>query len=373
MREQDGYRIAMTEPSSPEEATSLLRPYGVWAVISPFNFPLPLAAGPAAAALVTGNTVILKPSYQGYLSTLRLYEAFVEAGLPEDALHVLTGSGRRVGAQLVGHADVNGITFTGSHEVGMQILRTSADRDSPRPSICEMGGKNATIVSGAGDLDAAAMGVARAAFGYSGQKCSACSRVYVEDRVADDFLNRLCEVTSSLKVSNPVRRDAFTGPVINARAVGRFREAVTEAKRVGRVLAGGAVMEGPDTPSDQYLELTVAEVPTSSYLMEQELFLPFVAVQRVSSFNEALPRLNQGTLGLTAGLFSEDADEIATFLDEAQAGVLYVNRSAGATTGAWPGIQSFSGWRGSGTTSRGTGGYYYVQQYMREQSRTIMH
>jgi 1-pyrroline-5-carboxylate dehydrogenase len=374
LREHNGFRIMMTKPDAPEEATSVMRPYGVWLVIAPFNFPMPLAGGPAAAALVAGNTVIVKPSYQGYLTTIALQEAFRQAGIPQDVFQVLPGSGSGVGAHLVGHPDIAGITFTGSHEVGMGILRESARRPAAQPIICEMGGKNATIVTASAAARDAAEGVARAAFGYSGQKCSACSRVYVEDSVAEEFLGTLEEVTGTLKVTDPVLRRAFTGPVINKRAVERFAAAIEQAGDDGRLVTGGTLLDGPDTPSDQYVALTVTEVSNrESRLLRDELFLPFVAVHRVTGLEEGLTLLNQSNFGLTAGLFAEDPDEIAAFLAGADAGVLYVNRRAGSTTGAWPGVQTFSGWKGSGTTSRGTGGYYYVDQYMREQSQTIMH
>jgi 1-pyrroline-5-carboxylate dehydrogenase len=372
-RDHDGFRVMMTEPGGPEQATSVMRPYGVWLVIAPFNFPLPLAAGPAAAALVAGNTVLVKPSYQGYLATFALQEAFRQAGLPQDVFQVLPGSGSEAGAYLVGHPDIAGVTFTGSHEVGMSILRESARRPAARPVICEMGGKNATIVTASAAVRDAAEGVARAAFGYSGQKCSACSRVYVQDSVAGDFLEHLREVAATLKVTDPVLREAFTGPVINKRAVERFTAVVGQARADGQLVTGGTTLDGPDTPSDQYVALTVTEVRNrESRLLRDEFFLPFVAVHRVAGLEEGLTLMNQSSFGLTAGLFAEDPGEVAAFLADADAGVLYVNRRAGSTTGAWPGVQTFSGWKGSGTTSRGTGGYYYVDQYMREQSQTIM-
>jgi 1-pyrroline-5-carboxylate dehydrogenase len=371
-KERDGYRITMTEPGGPEQATSVMRPYGVWLVIVPFNFPLPLAAGPAAAALVAGNTVLVKPSYQGYLATTALQEAFREAGVPQDAFQVLPGRGSAAGAHLVSHPGVAGITFTGSHDVGMSILRAAAARPAAIPVICEMGGKNATIVTASAAVQDAAQGVARAAFGYSGQKCSACSRVYVQDEVADEFLGHLAEFTGTLKVTDPVLRDAFTGPVINTKAVERFGAVVERARRDGRVVTGGTILDGPATPSDQYVALTVTEVSDrESSLLRDEFFLPFVAVHRISGLEEGLTLLNRSNFGLTAGLFAADPDEVDAFLEGADAGVLYVNRRAGATTGAWPGVQTFSGWKGSGTTSRGTGGYYYLDQYLREQSQTI--
>lgn len=374
MEDRDGFRIQMTAPGSGEEAVSVMRPFGPWVVIAPFNFPVPLAMGPAAAALIAGNSVLLKPSYQGYLSTIRLYELLVDAGIPTDALQLLTGDGADVGDHLVHHPDVAGVTFTGSHAVGMRILRESAARSHPRPVIAEMGGKNAAIVTRSARLDVAAEGVARGAFGFSGQKCSACSRVLVDESVADEFVDALTEAARSLRVANPVWRDVFTGPVINKAAVERYLAAVEEARATGRMIAGGEKLEGADTPSDQYVSLAVVEVPdVESRLLRDELFVPFVAVHRVNGLNQAIELLNRSNFGLTAGLFSEDPDETETFFSRAEAGVLFVNRRPGATTGAWPGVQTFGGWKGSATTGRGTGGHYYVDQYMHEQSRTIMH
>jgi 1-pyrroline-5-carboxylate dehydrogenase len=371
--EREGFRTATTPEGSGEEAVSLMRPYGAWVVIAPFNFPVPLAVGPAAAALLAGNSVVLKPAFQAYLSTRRCCELLVEAGVPTGALHLLFGDGARVGERLVQHPDVGGITFTGSHAVGMGIHRDSATRAFVRPVVAEMGGKNATIVATSARVPEAAEGVARAAFGYSGQKCSACSRVYVTDRVADEFIGALEECTAGLKVANPVLRDAFTGPLINGAAVERYVAAVEEAKRFGRIVVGGDRLAGADTPSDQYVSLAVAEVnDPSSRLLRDELFVPFVAVHRVRGLPDALELVNSSDFGLTAGIFTQDPEEIEHFFEEAQAGVLYANRAAGATTGAWPGVQTFGGWKGSGTTGRGTGGSRYVEQYLREQSRTIM-
>jgi 1-pyrroline-5-carboxylate dehydrogenase len=324
--------------------------------------------------MVTGNTVILKPSYQGYLLTLRLYDEFISAGIPPDVVQVLPGDGAAVGDALVRHQKVAGITFTGSHAVGMHILRESAARPYPRPVIAEMGGKNATLVTASADVGSAASGIAKAAFGFSGQKCSACSRVYVDSQVADELVTALEGQAKQLRVANPILRESFTGPVTNQKAVERYLSANEQAKREGRLVCGGKVLDAADTPSGQYVALAVAEIDgVDSTLLTDELFVPFVAVQRVKGLAEGIERMNRSSFGLTAGLFSTDQGEIDAFLNQAQAGVLYVNRAAGSTTGAWPGVQTFGGWKGSGTTSRGTGGHYYVQQYLREQSRTIMH
>src|SRR6202012_4567250 len=188
-----------------ERHPSGLRPYGTWAGISPFNFPMALAAGPAGAALAAGNTVVLKPSPQGTFTALRLYECFRDAGLDPEVLHLLPG-GDEAGAALVAHPMVNGLTFTGSYDVGMSIYRQFG-ADYPKPVICEMGGKNPAIVSALADLDVAADGVARSAFGFSGQKCSACSRVYVQRDALEDFTAKLAERAGSLVVGDPTARD----------------------------------------------------------------------------------------------------------------------------------------------------------------------
>jgi 1-pyrroline-5-carboxylate dehydrogenase len=372
MEEHNGFVTPLGRLSPAEDNTSVLRPYGVWVVISPFNFPMALAGGPSIGALLAGNTVVLKPSNAGALTGLEFGRVLAEAGVPPGAFQVITGAGTRVGASLIHHPDVAGITFTGSYDVGMGIYKGFATT-FPKPAVCEMGGKNPVIVTASADLDVAAEGVMRAAFGYSGQKCSANSRVYVDRRVYDQFIDRLVERTDSLKVGNPLLRDVYMGPVIDHKAVERYRKAVTEAKESGgQVLAGGEVISEGDLGRGNYVEPTVVSVPESSWIWDTELFLPFVAVMPVESFEEALRRANDTQFGLTAGLFSGDPAEIERFFNEVEAGVTYVNRRAGATTGAWPDVQSFGGWKGSGTTGAGGGGPWYLRQYMREQSRTLV-
>jgi 1-pyrroline-5-carboxylate dehydrogenase len=234
-----------------------------------------------------------------------------------------------------------------------------------------MGGKNPAIVTATADLDLAAEGVARAAFGFSGQKCSANSRVYVERAVYDSFVDRLVDQAESLRVGNPLENGVFVGPVIDSQAVKRFQEAVNEVRvSGGEVLAGGEVLTESGLDRGNFVEPTVVTAPESSWVWERELFLPFLAVMPVDSLDEALTRANDTEFGLTAGLFSNDEAEIEEFFDRIEAGVTYVNRRAGATTGAWPDVQSFGGWKGSGTSGTGGGGPWYLRQYMREQSRT---
>lgn len=370
MEEHDGFRTTLSQLSPAEENQSVLRPYGVWAVIAPFNFPMALAGGPSIAALLAGNVVVLKPSNAGALTGLEFGRVMREAGVPAGVMQVLTGSGRKVGSTLVNHPDVAGITFTGSYDVGMGIYKGFAS-DYPKPAVCEMGGKNPVIVTATADLDLAATGVMRGAFGFSGQKCSASSRVFVEKPAYEGFVDRLVEQANKIKVGNPLENGIFMGPVIDHSALERFEKAVTEVKDSGgKVLAGGEVITKGDLGRGNFVEPTVVTAPESSWVWDTELFLPFVAVMPVDSLDEAITRANDTEFGLTAGLFAGTEDEIEEFFDRIEAGVTYVNREAGATTGAWPDVQSFGGWKGSGTSGTGGGGPYYLRQYMREQSRT---
>ena len=371
MEDNQGFARQMGQLSADEHTRSVLKPYGVWAVISPFNFPMALAAGPAGGALVAGNTVVLKPSPQGSFTGYKLYECLRDAGLPAGVFHFLPG-GDEVGKLVVDHPGVDGITFTGSYAVGMKIYKEFS-KGVPRPAVCEMGGKNPAIVSARADLDLAAEGVLRSAFGFSGQKCSACSRVYVERSVANEFTGKLADRAARLRVGDPLDRDAYLGPVIDAEAVERFKDAVKEAKKEGgRVLAGGEVLKD-EVPKGNYVAPTVVtDLPADSRLFRDELFVPLVAVAPVDSLDQALKLANETEYGLTAGFYSQDPAEVEEFLDRIEAGVVYVNRKAGATTGAWPGVQPFGGWKGSGSSGKAGGGLYYVQQFMREQSQTVI-
>jgi 1-pyrroline-5-carboxylate dehydrogenase len=371
MEKHDGYVVPMSGLGAPGTYVDVMRPYGVWAVISPFNFPMALAGGPSSAALVAGNSVCLKPSNAGALLGYKLYEAYRDAGVPAGVFQFLCGRGAVAGDHLVHHPDVDGITFTGSYEVGMSIYKTFATA-YPKPAICEMGGKNPTIVTRNAELDKATDGVLRSAFGFGGQKCSACSRVYVAREVYDEFVRLLREKTERIKVGNPLERDVYLGPVINQAAVRTFEEASDEARKVGSIITGGDRLTEGAFARGNFVQPTIVEAPLDSWIWKNELFVPFVAVAPVDSLDEAIELSNNTEYGLTAGLFSEDRAEIDTWLDEVHAGVVYVNRRAGSTTGAWPGVQPFGGWKGSGTTGKAGGGPYYVPQYLREQSRTVI-
>jgi 1-pyrroline-5-carboxylate dehydrogenase len=242
----------------------------------------------------------------------------------------------------------------------------------PKPVICEMGGKNPTIVTKNADIDKATDGVMRSAFGFAGQKCSACSRVYVEREVYDDFLSTLKEKTERITPKNPLERDAYLSPVINDDAIETFEQAAAEAKKNGTIVTGGERITEGELGKGNFVQPTVVEAPEDSWIWKKELFVPFVAVAPFDELDEAIEKANDVEYGLTAGFFSEDRSEIDEWLDKIEAGVVYVNRRAGSTTGAWPGVQPFGGWKGSGTTGKAGGGPYYVLQYMREQSRTVI-
>jgi 1-pyrroline-5-carboxylate dehydrogenase len=351
---------------------SVLKPHGVWAVVSPFHFPMALAGGPSIAAIVTGNTVVCKPSSEAPLLAMKLYEILAEAGVPKGVFNFVAGPGETVGAELVESDDVDGIVFTGSFEVGFDLYKHFAKR-YPKPVIAEMGGKNPTIVSKTADLDKAADGVMRAAFGFGGQKCSANSRVYVEREVHDAFVEKLAERARQIQVGDPSDRANWLGPIINSKALARYENAVAEAKREGQIVAGGERLTEGQLANGYYVAPTVAAgLPATHRLFKDELFVPFVAVAPVDSIEEGIELANESEYALTAGFYGEDEAEQQKFLDNIHGGVVYVNRRAGATTGAWPGVQPFGGWKGSGSTGKAGGGLYYVQQFMREQSQTIV-
>jgi 1-pyrroline-5-carboxylate dehydrogenase len=371
IEQHDGFHTRLATLGPDEENASVLRPYGVWAVISPFNFPLALAAGPAGGALVAGNTVVFKPASVTPLLGYRLYEVMAAAGVPAGVFNFVTGSGSTAGQELIDHPDIDGIVFTGSKEVGLHLIRSNAARPVPRPLIIEMGGKNPALIMTSADLDKASDGVMRSAFGAQGQKCSACSRVYVARPVREEFVRLLVEKTQRIKIGNPLERDVYLGPVISEDAVKTYERAVGQARRDGgRILTGGRRLTDGEFAHGHFVEPTIIDaLPTNHPLFSEELFVPITLIGDVITLEEAIDLANRTEYGLTAGIFSEDDGEIAEFFASIQAGVTYANRRAGATTGAWPGVNSFGGWKASGSTGRGTGGPYYVQQFMREQSR----
>ena len=373
MEENQGY-VKPMKPGAPGETTkSILRPYGAWAVISPFNFPLALAAGMVTGALITGNTVVFKPTSAAPFTGLKLYEDLVKAGVPGGAINYITGPGGLVGEEIAKNTDVAGIAFTGSKDVGMNIYREFVNNQPyPKPYISEMGSKNPAIITSKADLDKATEGVVRSAYGYSGQKCSATSRVYVERGIKNDFLKILQEKVDKLKVGDPRDKDVFVGPVVDEKAVKKYERAVELARKDGgKVKAGGELVKA--APGGFYVKpAIVTGLPSKHKLVKEELFVPVVVVDDFKSLDEALKKANDTEFGLTAGIFTNDPKEIDDFFKQIEFGVTYSNRKGGATTGAWPGAQPFGGWKGSGTTGKGVGGLYYLTQFMREQAQTTV-
>ena len=240
MEKNNGYEIPLVSKGS-ERTKSILKPYGVWAVVAPFNFPLALGTGMAAGALIAGNTVVFKPASDTPFSGLCLYEVLRDAGLPAGVFNLLTGEGKVIGNELATNSDVDGFIFTGSRSVGLDVLRQFGSK-TPKPCITEMGGKNPAIIMPSANLDDAAEGVMRSAFGMGGQKCSACSRVYAHEDIYEEFVDLLVEKTKSHKIGDPTERDVFLGPLINEAAVKKFKSAVRLGKKEGKIVCGGNVL-----------------------------------------------------------------------------------------------------------------------------------
>ncbi len=351
---------------------SVMKPYGAWVVISPFNFPFALSGGPVAAALVTGNTVTLKSGPATPWAGRLLADCIRDAGIPPGVFNYLSGADPQVGPALIEHPLTAGVTFTGSYDVGMRIGRTLATGAQPRPYIAEMGGKNACIVTAAADLERAATGIVRSAFGMGGQKCSALSRLYVHRDQADALLERIVAQTRALRIGNPAQREFWLGPVTTrngydhyARYAELLRSQGAHSLVTGEQLKEGALARG------FFVRPIIAEAPTEHPLWQTEMFLPIVMVYRVASNQEAMQLANASPLGLTAGFYGAP-DEVSWFQENIEAGVTYANRPQGATTGAWPGYQPFGGWKGSGNSGKAIASFYYLPQYMREQSQTVV-
>lgn len=349
---------------------SILKPYGAWVVIAPYNFPFALAGGPTSAALVTGNCVVLKGASETPWAGRLLAECIRDAGIPDGVFNYLCGSGRVAGQALVEHEDTSGITFTGSYETGMGIARAQLARAYPRPCIAEMGGKNAVIVSRHADLDRAALGILRSAYGMQGQKCSALSRIYVEEAVADALIERLVQQIAMIRIGDPAQRAHWMGPVATRAAYDDFAAYSKQLQQHGaRLLTGGEQLRGEGFAEGLYCAPTLAEAPLDHPLWKVEMFLPIAMLARVSDLEQALAEANDSPYGLTAGFYGS-ASETDWFFEHIEAGVTYANRPQGATTGAWPGYQPFGGWKGSGNTGKAIASFYYLPQYLREQSQT---
>lgn len=371
MRDNHGYVLQLGHPFPDETCVSTLRPWGVFGVVGPFNFPVAIPCGMAVGALITGNAVVLKPASDTPWTAYEVVRILHEAGVPKDVLSFVTGSGRDVGQTLIDHPDLGGLVFTGSREVGMKNFQSFVGT-RPRPYIAEMGGKNATVITKNSDIEKASTGVIKSAFGYSGQKCSATSRCYVHEDHYDAFVAKLAEKANKLVVGLPWKQGVDMGPIINEKAVQTYQAAVKAAQAAGgKILVGGHKLESGDLSKGHFVEpCIVTDLPAGHEAFRSEYFVPFVAVTKFRTNEEVVQEVNAADYGLTFGVFSNDAKEVQWFFDRIEAGVVYGNRERGSSTGAMVGGQSFGGWKFSGTTARGAGGPWYLTQFMREQSRT---
>jgi 1-pyrroline-5-carboxylate dehydrogenase len=355
-------RMASPEPlvQMPGERGELrYLPLGVGVVIPPWNFPLAILAGMTAAALVSGNTVVIKPSSDTPTIAAKFAEVLEEAGFPLDTFTLLVGSGAEVGDLLVTHPKTRFISFTGSREVGLRINELAA-KTSPgqiwiKRVIAEMGGKDAIIIDEEADLDAAVDGVLASAFGYQGQKCSACSRAIVSEKLYDAFLEKLAPKVRALKVGPSEDPANFMGPVINERSRQSMLSYIEIGKREGRLITGGNTAPGDGF----FLEPTViADIESTSRLFQEEIFGPVLAVTKARDWQHALALANDSEYGLTGAAYSKNPDKLREAADTFFVGNLYLNRKC---TGAMVGAHPFGGFNMSGTDSKAGGPDYLLQ------------
>jgi RHH-type proline utilization regulon transcriptional repressor/proline dehydrogenase/delta 1-pyrroline-5-carboxylate dehydrogenase len=343
----------------------IYQPRGIAVVISPWNFPFAIATGMTVAALVTGNCTLLKPAETSAVIAAKITEVLVEAGIPKGVFQYVPGKGSVVGSYLVNHIDTHVIAFTGSQEVGCKIYADAAilkpGQKHMKRVIAEMGGKNGIIVDESADLDQAVVGVVQSAFGYSGQKCSACSRVIVVETVYDTFINRFVEATKSLNIGETELPGTQVGPVIDDKSQSRIREYIEKGK------AEAEVALEMSAPENGYFigPVIFGNVPADGIIAQEEIFGPVVAVIKVKNFQEALQVANGTNYALTGGLYSRTPSHIAQAQEEFEVGNLYINRTI---TGAIVSRQPFGGFKLSGVGSK-AGGPDYLLQFL--EPRTI--
>jgi RHH-type proline utilization regulon transcriptional repressor/proline dehydrogenase/delta 1-pyrroline-5-carboxylate dehydrogenase len=334
-------------------------------IISPWNFPLAIPTGMTVASLVAGNCTLLKPAEVSSVIAAKLAQILIEAGIPKGVFQFIPGKGSTVGSHLVKHPDVQMITFTGSQEVGCQIYRDAAmlqpGQKHLKRVIAEMGGKNGIIIDESADLDQAVAGVVQSAFGYSGQKCSACSRVIVFESVYEAFVDRLTEAVRSLNVGDASKPGTQVGPVIDAKAQQRIREFIAQGKQEGTV-----AVELPSPQPGYFVgPIVITEVTPEAAIAQEEIFGPVLAVLKVANFDEALAVANGTDYALTGGIYSRTPSHIERAMREFEVGNLYVNRGI---TGAIVSRQPFGGFKLSGVGSK-AGGPDYLLQFL--EPRTI--
>ncbi|MDQ2712364.1 MAG: L-glutamate gamma-semialdehyde dehydrogenase [Acidobacteriota bacterium] len=340
-------------------------PLGVGIVIPPWNFPLAILVGMATAALVTGNTVVIKPSSDTPTIAAKFAEAMLEAGVPPQAFSLITGSGGAIGDVLTSHPKTRFISFTGSRDVGLHINELAAKTPKGqlwiKRVVAEMGGKDAIIVDRECNLDQAVLGVLYSAFGFQGQKCSACSRAIVDETIYDEFLDKLKAKTEALTIGSSDRIENYMGPVINARAKESILNYIETGKSEGRLIAGGEQAEG----EGYFIKPTViADIEPKARIFQEEIFGPVLAVTKAQDFDQALEFANDSEYGLTGAVFTNNQAKVQKAKQRFFVGNLYINRKC---TGAMVGAHPFGGFNMSGTDSK-AGGPDYLLQFVQGKS-----
>jgi 1-pyrroline-5-carboxylate dehydrogenase len=351
---------AKTPTQLPGEADRLIYiPLGVAAVIPPWNFPCAIMAGMTMAAIVTGNTVVMKPSHDSPAIAAKFFEVLQEAGMPDGVVNFCPGSGSTFGAGLVEHPLTRFVAFTGSKEVGLDINQRAA---KPQPgqkwikrTILEMGGKDSIIVDADANIDAAVEGVAQAAFGFQGQKCSACSRAIVDEKVYDVFLERLKDRVAKITVGDPTENKPM-GPVVNEKAMKSILDYIEVGKKEGRLIHGGGPAK--EAGDGYFIQPTViADIPPTGRISQEEIFGPVLAVIKARNFEDALAIANNTEFGLTGAVYSTSRDKLEKARTDFHVGNLYFNRKC---TGAMVGAHPFGGFNMSGTDSKAGGPDYLL-------------
>ncbi|WP_413304277.1 L-glutamate gamma-semialdehyde dehydrogenase [Bacillus sp. 1P10SD] len=345
-------------------------PLGVGIIISPWNFPLAIMAGTTVAAIVSGNTVLLKPASTTPVVAAKFVEVMEEAGLPKGVLNFVPGSGSEVGDYLVDHKDTRFISFTGSRDVGLRIFDRSSKVNPGqvwmKRLIAEMGGKDTIVVDSEADLELAAQSIVAGAFGFSGQKCSACSRAVIVEDVYDQVLNRVVELTKELTVGDPTEQGTFMGPVNDNNAFKKIMEYIEIGKSEGKLMAGG---EG-DNSKGYFIQPTIfADLTPTSRIMQEEIFGPVVGFTKAKDFTEAIEIANNTEYGLTGAVITKNRAHLEQAREDFHVGNLYFNRSC---TGAIVGYQPFGGFNMSGTDSK-AGGPDYLLLHMQAKTTSEMY
>jgi 1-pyrroline-5-carboxylate dehydrogenase len=362
LRYADGHPLT---PVSGERNSMHYIPLGVGVIVPPWNFAFAIMVGMTAAAVVTGNTVVLKPSSDSPVIAARFVELLVDAGLPSDAISFVTGSGGTIGDELVKHPRVRFIAFTGSKDVGLHVNQLAAQTQPGqiwiKRVIAEMGGKDGIVVSADADIGAAVEGVAASAFGFQGQKCSACSRAIVEEPIYDEFVKRLVERVDKITVGDPADPKNYMGPVVNESSLKKVQQYVELGKNEGKLAYGGERAPG----EGYFFEPTIfIDIPPAGKLAQDEIFGPVLAVIKAKNYDDALAIANNTEFGLTGSVYSKNPAKLERARDEFHVGNLYLNRKS---TGALVGAHPFGGFNMSGTDSK-AGGPDYLLLFLQAKS-----